>query len=87
MSIIGADPFDVLIYQQGQVGTPLTEGAARGADQLDVEQRSITIGDVIPIAFCRRVGEIGGVLVSPGATEARFENDVEIGRASCRERV
>jgi hypothetical protein len=76
MSIIGSDPFDVLIYQQGLVGTPLVEGSAGGADDLDVAQRSITIGEVVPIVFCRRVGDIGGVLISPGATEARFENSV-----------
>jgi hypothetical protein len=76
MSILGSDPFDVLIYQQGLVGTPLVEGGAGGADDLDVAQRSITIGEVVPIVFCRRVGDIGGVLVSPGATEARFENSL-----------
>jgi len=77
MSILGSDPFDVLIYQQGLVGTPLVEGGAGGADDLDVAQRSITIGEVVPIVFCRRVGDIGGVLVSPGATEARFENNTD----------
>jgi hypothetical protein len=77
MSILGSDPFDVLIYQQGLVGTPLVEGGAGGADDLDVAQRSITIGEVVPIVFCRRVGDIGGVLISPGATEARFENNTD----------
>jgi hypothetical protein len=76
MSILGSDPFDTLLYQQGLVGTPLVEGGAGGADDLDVAQRSITIGEVVPIVFCRRVGEIGGVLISPGATEARFENSL-----------
>jgi hypothetical protein len=76
MSILGSDPFDTLIYQQGLVGTPLVEGGAGGADDLDVAQRSITIGEVVPIVFGRRVGEIGGVLISPGATEARFENSL-----------
>ena len=75
MSILGSDPFDTLLYQQGLIGTPLVEGGAGGADDLDVAQRSVVIGEVVPIVFCRRVGEIGGVLISPGATEARFEND------------
>ena len=75
MSIIGSDPFDVLAYQQGLIAAPLEEGGAGGADDLDVAQRSITIGEVVPIVFGRRVGDVGGVLVSPGATEARFEND------------
>ena len=77
MSILGSDPFDTLLYQQGLVGAPLLEGAANGADNLDSKQRAITIGDVIPIVFCRRVGDIGGVLISPGATEARFENNLD----------
>jgi hypothetical protein len=75
MSILGSDPFDVLAYQQGLIAAPLEEGGAGGADDLDVAQRSITIGEVVPIVFGRRVGDVGGVLVSPGATEARFEND------------
>jgi len=77
MSILGSDPFDTLLYQQQLVGTPLVEGGAGGADDLDVAQRSITIGEVVPIVFCRRVGEIGGVLVSPRATEARFETNTD----------
>lgn len=75
MTILGADPFDLLAYQQGLIATPLVEEGAGGADDLDVPQRSITIGEVIPIVFGRRVGTVGGVLISPGATEARFEND------------
>jgi hypothetical protein len=76
MTILGSDPFSTLIYQQAQIATPLVEGGAGGADDLDVAQRSITIGEVIPIVFGRRVGDIGGVLISPGATEARFENSL-----------
>jgi len=75
MSILATDPFDVLAYQQGLIPTPLVEQGAGGADDLDVAQRSITIGDVVPIVFGRRVATVGGVLISPGATEARFEND------------
>jgi hypothetical protein len=29
----------------------------------------------VPIVFARRRDNAGGVLISPGATEARFEND------------
>ena len=75
MSIVASDPFDTLIYQQQLISTPLVEGGAGGADDLDVAQRSVVIGDVVPIVFGRRVGTVGGVLISPGATEARFEND------------
>lgn len=75
MGILGGDPFDLLNYQQGQVGAPLKAEGAAGADNLDSPQRAITIGEPIPIVFCRRVGSVGGVLISPGATEARFVND------------
>jgi hypothetical protein len=75
MTILATDPFDVLAYQQGLIPTPLVEQGAGGADDLDVAQRSITIGEVVPIVFGRRVGSVGGVLISPGASEARFEND------------
>jgi hypothetical protein len=53
----------------------VAEGGATGSTSLDVKQRAVTIGEVIPIVFCRRVGSNGGVLVAPGATEARFSND------------
>ena len=76
MTIIGSDPFSTLVYQQAQIATPLVEGGAGGADDLDTAQRSITIGEVVPIVFGRRVGAVGGVLISPGATEARFENSL-----------
>jgi hypothetical protein len=75
-SIIAADSFDTLVYQQSLVATPLVEGAATGIDNLDVAQRAVSIGEVVPIVFCRRNDQgVGGVLLSPGATEARFEND------------
>jgi hypothetical protein len=54
---------------------PLAEQAAEGSSQLDTQQRGAVLGDVIPIVFCRRVGSTGGVLISPPATEARFEDD------------
>ena len=75
MSIIGSDPLAFLTALGGVVGTPLTEGGASGADNLDQKQRSAVIGEPIPIIFCRRTGGAGGVLVSPPATEARFEDD------------
>ncbi len=75
MSIIGSDPLAFLTAQGGVVGTPLTEGGASGADNLDQQQRNAVIGEPIPIVFCRRVSGTGGVLVSPPATEARFSDD------------
>lgn len=76
MSIIGSDPLAFLIGQGGLVGTPLTEEGAAGAENLDVAQRGAVIGEPIPIVFCRRVDGVGGVLISPPATEARFENSL-----------
>jgi hypothetical protein len=76
MSIITSDPLAFLTGQGGIVGTPLTEGGAGGAENLDVAQRGAVIGDAIPIVFCRRVSSVGGVLISPAATEARFENSL-----------
>lgn len=61
----------------GSVQTPTRQAAAAaGTDPLDSPQRSARIGSSIPIIFCRRVGNVGGVLVSPAATEARFSNSV-----------
>jgi hypothetical protein len=59
------------------VTSPLIEGAARGYRSLAEDQRAIVLGETIPIVFGRRVGDIGGVFVSPGATEGRYENDYE----------
>ena len=70
-----SDPLALVAIQAGQIGASGSEAAAAGNSQLDTAQRSITIGEPVPIAFCRRRNGAGGVLVSPGATEARFEND------------
>jgi hypothetical protein len=53
-------------------GTPLSKAGGQGNDLLDVPQRGAVVGDVIPIVFARRVSGVGGVLISPPATEARF---------------
>jgi hypothetical protein len=76
MSWISAtDPLALLAIQAGQVGTPATEAGAAASRKLDAPQRAIELGEPVPIVFCRRRNSKGGVLVSPGATEARFEND------------
>jgi hypothetical protein len=76
--ITTADPLALLAIEAGQVQPPLSEGAAEGSSQLDTQQRSIVIGEPVPIVFCRRdeTNGTGGVLISPGASECRFENDV-----------
>lgn len=71
--------------------SPQTEGAAEGTTALDNRQRSIVIGETVPIVFGKRVTkttyrwnaegstavvyDVGGVFCSPGATEGRFQND------------
>jgi len=75
--ITTSDPLALVAINAGQVGTPATEAPAAGDSRLDTDQRSIVIGEPVPIAFCRRRNGFGGILVSPGATEARFENDTD----------
>lgn len=74
MSIVISDPLAFLTSLGGIVGTPLIKQGADGASNLDRKQAGAVIGEPIPIVFCRRVNGVGGVLVSPGATEARFED-------------
>ena len=75
MNISVQDPLSLLIYQNGTVQSPLVEKSAKGNTNLDAKQESVVIGTPIPIVFCRRLSNIGGVLVSPPATEGRFQND------------
>jgi hypothetical protein len=42
------------------------------------EQRVAAIGQPIPIVFARRVGDRGGVMIAPAATDARFEDTGEV---------
>jgi hypothetical protein len=74
MTVEIRDPLALLPYQASLVVTPLQERAAEGHIDLDVPQRSIVIGEPVPIIFCLRADGNGGVLVSPGATEGRYEN-------------
>jgi hypothetical protein len=74
-------PFTILggasTTDESVISTPLKEAGATGADNLDTQQRGAVIGEPIPIVFCRRVDGVGGVLISPAATEARFEDSAE----------
>lgn len=78
------DPIALLPYQTGLIVTPLQETAAAGQDMLDSRQRSIVIGEPVPIVFCRRVSNIGGVFVSPGATEGRYINNATTNELTVR---
>jgi hypothetical protein len=75
MSLNISDPLSLLAYQSGLADPPLVEAAAQAADDLTAQQRAYKIGDPVPIVFCRRVSGNGGVMVAPGATEARYENN------------
>lgn len=76
MSWISAtDPLALVAIQAGQVNTPVTEQAAKGGGNLDTQQRAVQLGEPVPIVFGRRRNGKGGILISPGATETRFEND------------
>lgn len=75
MKITILNPLSLLPYQTGLIAPPLQEVAAVGQSSLDVEQRVAVLGDPVPIVFCRRLGGVGGVFVSPAATEGRFQNN------------
>lgn len=70
-----SDPLGLIAIENGLVPSPLVDAAAAGNNSLDVAQRAAVIGEPIPIVFARRVGDYGGVLISPAATECRFVND------------
>lgn len=69
------EPLSIIRAQDNLGVVPLQDDAAKGATSLDVEQSAIVLGEPIPIVFCRRIDGIGGVLVSPQATEAGYSND------------
>ena len=75
MKITIRDPLKLLPYQTGLVAPPLQQVAAVGQSPLDVDQRVVVLGDPVPIVFCRRLDGVGGVFVSPAATEGRFQNN------------
>jgi hypothetical protein len=75
---IGLGVANRITGSSSQIDTPVRQRAAQsGTDPLDAPQRAARLGDAIPIVFGRRVGNIGGVLISPVATEARFENNLD----------
>lgn len=68
------NPAPVMSIQTGIVPPPATSPPAAVTRPLDVAQKAASLGDVVPIVFCRQVAGVGGVLISPSATEARFQN-------------
>jgi hypothetical protein len=75
MTLQISDPLALLPYQTGLVAPPLQQGAAQGQSNLDSTQQAIVLGEPVPIVFGRRVNGNGGIFVSPGVTEGRFENN------------
>jgi hypothetical protein len=71
MSILGS--------QLSVTSTPLSEGGAQGLGTLDTDQSSVVIGEPIHVVFGKRLTDSGGVLVSPPASEARFESYADSG--------
>jgi hypothetical protein len=69
------EPLFVSRAQSEAISTPLQDDAAAGATSLDSDQQAVVLGEPIPIVFCRRIDSIGGVLVSPKATEAAYSNN------------
>ena len=59
-----------------EVQPPNAVGPAQGAQgELCGRQQAAVIGQAVPIVFARRVGDRGGVFITPPATDARYEND------------
>jgi hypothetical protein len=75
---IGLGVASAFTSDRGQIDAPVRRRPARGGgDPFDVQQQAARIGDSVPIVFARRVGNSGGVLISPLATEARFTNNLD----------
>ena len=70
----GSNAISFALPGTGQLPPPAKSAAAAGNSPLRVPQRAMVIGESIPVVFGRRRGTVGGVLVFPPATEARFEN-------------
>jgi len=68
-------PLSQVALQSGNLAPPLKAEPATGNNNSQGSQRSIVIGEVVPIVFCKRAGQDGGVVVAPGATECRFSNN------------
>jgi hypothetical protein len=72
---MSASLLGLLSIQSGQILNPSTQDGATGGSSLDVDQRACELSAPVPIVFARRRNNKGGILIAPGATEARFENN------------
>lgn len=60
--------------ESGRLPPPAQAAEAAAQTPLNAPQQAMTIGEPIPVVFCRRRNGIGGVLLFPKATEAAFSN-------------
>lgn len=74
--LASSDPLALLAISAGQINGPAQDSPADATTELDADQRFIQLGEPVPIVFARFRNSKGGILVSPGATEARYENDL-----------
>ena len=60
--------------EAGRLPPPAAAEAAAAQTPLNAAQQAMAIGEPIPVVFCRRRNDAGGVLLFPRATEAAFSN-------------
>lgn len=74
--IFAIDPLVLLGIQAGQINTPTSKDSVRvySTNELENNQRFIEPGEAVPIVFARFRNNAGGILISPGASEAQFVN-------------
>jgi hypothetical protein len=76
--VVGAAPVftlpPVAEAEAGRLPPPAAAEAAAAQTPLNAAQQAMAIGEPIPVVFCRRRNDAGGVLLFPKATEAAFSN-------------
>jgi len=69
------DPLALLALSSGQVNTPASNTGAAGVGAMDGDQASIVMGEPVPVVFgVRKSNGTGGVMLSPKASECRFQD-------------
>ena len=80
MNLNISEPLFLLSAQTGLSVSELQAKAAKGNPDISGPQEILKTGEAIPIVFCRRrtVGslQVGGVMITPKATEGNFSNDL-----------
>ena len=76
MSIRISDPLFLLSAQTGLSVGELAASAAKGNPDVNTPQKALKTGESIPIVFCRRRNNNGGVLIQPKMSEGSFSNPI-----------